>query len=196
MKTRNSAQWGRTRPVYERLDALHRTFTMLDKLGTKTGDDLAADWMIGFGLGEPEHYERLYPELLEEMRSGLLRPALWQRVHRYFHGSPAHPLSIEDPLGAIEAATWITSFFPEEPLPREGPDVLRQHVHHWNHHYHERARVRVALLGDFEGTLMRTRFQSYYDAWLDRDRRNNDQTDWAKFHRLMRAERDSRDSHP
>jgi hypothetical protein len=178
------------------LDDLKAFFTQLEEYRDLDAATLEAHIRVQLGHGEPKHYEQLHPDELEDSRSRLLFSALGQRICRYFIGHPNCPLSAADPLGAQEAAAWITSFFPDEDLPPEGPQVLIDQTHRVGPSFWpERARWFIAVLGGLDGMLMRRRFLDYYTEWLD-EPTGEFLTDLSEFHRWMRAQREGVDYTP
>jgi hypothetical protein len=178
------------------LDDLKAFFTQLEEYRDLDAATLEAQIRVQLGHGEPQHYEQLHHDELEDSRSRLLFSALGQRIHRYFSGQQNCPLSAADPLGAQEAAAWITSFFPDEDLPPEGPQVLIDQTHRLGPSFWpDRARWFIAVLGGLDGMLMRRRFLDYYTEWLD-EPTGEFTTDRAEFHRWMRAKREGVDYTP
>jgi hypothetical protein len=178
------------------LDDLERFFTQLEEYRDLDAATLEAQIRVQLGRGEPKHYEQLHPDELEDLRSRLLFAALWQRKCRYFAGRPDCPLSAADGLGAQKAAAWITSFFPDEDLPSEGPQVLIDQTHRVGPSFWpDRARWFIAVLGGLDGMVMRRRFFDFYTEWLD-EPHGEFTTDGAEFHRWMRAQRDGVDYTP
>jgi hypothetical protein len=178
----------RRREVVARIDALEQRYANARSSADVNAEAQVAFALIGAGRGRLEDYKLVIPKHVWYQRRGIISNALEARMRRRLFGRDCNYLSV---------AARITSYLPEEPLPRRLVDEFRDAVARQDHAEQRAsagigsASLDLAILGGYDGPTTRYLFREQHDkAFTALDEIYEWTTYRAEYNRFLFAQRE------